>query len=310
MVPRVTLRLNRELDSAFHTIAEQIRGKGKQVDNLLERSWVLFEKTEKQRDDETSERSGGDVTSPLRFLRSFCGRSWLKGTVDLLFPPLCSFCGRSLLADGHAFCAHCLQEVLLIRSPLCRICGREMRDSAGGDHHCGRCLDKSPPYSSARGVVHYQEPVSTLLHRLKYQGETSVLPALQEVIGLQPLPSLQEGERIIPVPLHGSRLRQRGFNQALLLAKLFFPDHKESILIDTLVRIRHTTPQTGLDGVARRKNLHQAFTVRHSERVWKRKIVLVDDVLTTGTTVSECSRTLLRAGAADVRVVTLARVRD
>lgn len=166
------------------------------------------------------------------------------------------------------------------------------------------------PLLFGQGLVHYQEPVSTLLHRWKYRGETSVLPALQEVIGLQPLSSLQEGERVIPVPLHGSRLRQRGFNQALLLAKLFFPKHKERILIDTLIRIRHTIPQTGLDGVARRKNLHQAFTVRLPERVRKRKIVLVDDVFTTGTTVSECSRTLLRAGAADVRVVTLARVRD
>lgn len=151
--------------------------------------------------------------------------------------------------------------------------------------------------------------MSSLLHRLKYQGDTSVLSALREIIGRRDSFCLQEQDRIIPVPLHVSRLRQRGFNQSLVLAKLFFPNQKDLIQVDTLTRIRHTIPQTGLDGIARRKNLHQAFIVRFPERVRGRKIVLVDDVFTTGTTVAECSRMLLRAGADEVRVLTLARVR-
>ncbi|MBU0962154.1 MAG: ComF family protein [Proteobacteria bacterium] len=237
-------------------------------------------------------------------------RKWMKGATDLLFPRSCPVCGTSILADGHTLCPECVQDISLIRSPLCTTCGREMTDSAAGDHCCDRCLRKPPPYSSARAVVHYREPVSALLHRLKYQGETAVIPVLQEIIGMQPLCTLQEGEMVIPVPLHISRLRQRGFNQALILAKLFFSNRKERILIDTLIRVRHTVAQTGLDGLARRKNLHQAFAVCFPERVRKRKIVLVDDVFTTGTTVSECSRMLLRAGATEVRVVTLARVRE
>lgn len=251
------------------------------------------------------------VSPPVSIVsdRSFF-QKWLKGFVDLLFPSVCPVCGTGLLPDGHTLCSFCLQDVSLIRSPLCTACGREMIDSTGADHLCGRCLRKSPPYSSARGVAHYQEPVSGLLHRLKYQGETSVLPALLEIVGQLPSFPLQEGDRIVPVPLHVSRLRHRGFNQALLIAYLLFPNRKDLILVDTLIRGRHTIPQTGLDGGARRKNLHKAFTVRFPERVRRKKIVLVDDVFTTGTTVSECSKMLLRAGASEVRVVTLARVRE
>lgn len=237
-------------------------------------------------------------------------RKWLAGVSDLLFPPFCPVCGRRLLPAGRGPCPLCLQDISLVGSPLCTVCGREMADSTVGDHHCGRCLRRSPLYSSARSVAHYQDPVSSLLHRLKYQGDTSVLPALREIIRLRGPWMLRERERVIPVPLHLTRLRRRGFNQALILANLFFAERKDSILIDTLIRKRHTTSQTGLDGKERRRNLHQAFAVRFPERVRGRMIVLVDDVFTTGTTVSECSRTLLGAGAEDVRVVTLARVRE
>lgn len=189
------------------------------------------------------------VSPPVSIVsdRSFF-QKWLKGFVDLLFPSVCPVCGTGLLPDGHTLCSFCLQDVSLIRSPLCTACGREMIDSTGADHLCGRCLRKSPPYSSARGVAHYQEPVSGLLHRLKYQGETSVLPALLEIVGQLPSFPLQEGDRIVPVPLHVSRLRHRGFNQALLIAYLLFPNRKDLILVDTLIRGRHTIPQTGLDG--------------------------------------------------------------
>ncbi|MCF8057192.1 MAG: ComF family protein [Desulfocapsa sp.] len=235
---------------------------------------------------------------------------WLKGVWDLLFPPSCFVCSAFLSDGARGICSDCLQDAPLIISPLCPVCGRGMSDSAVGDHLCGSCLRKKPPYSSVRGIVHYQEPVAPLLHSLKYQGDTSVLPALQAIVtlGLPETPS--EEDRIIPVPLHIHRLRQRGFNQALLLAQLFFPERKNCILRDTLQRIRHTVPQTGLDGAARRKNMSKAFRVCDPGEVRGRKIILVDDVYTTGTTVSECSRVLLTAGAGEVSVLTLARVRE
>lgn len=273
-------------------------------------NFLLIGKREKREKMRREKGQGSSLCLAPNPTGIFSLRKWLKGGSDLLFPPSCPVCGVRLFSDSQTLCPRCLGNVLLIRSPLCTVCGREMSDSTDGDHHCDRCLRSPPPYSSARGVAHYQEPVSTLLHRLKYKGETSVLPALREVIGLQAPCTLREGEKIIPVPLHLARLRRRGFNQALILANLFFSERKDSILIDTLIRSRHTISQTGLDGKARRKNLHQAFAVRFPERVRGRMIVLVDDVFTTGTTVAECSRTLLGAGADDVRVVTLARVRE
>ncbi len=234
----------------------------------------------------------------------------LKTTKDLLFPPSCLTCSAALPGAARGICSDCLQNVSLISSPLCSVCGREIADSVGGDHLCGSCLRTKPPYSSARGIVHYQEPAASLLQKLKYQGDTSVLPPLQEIIALSAPAALAEEDRIVPVPLHIHRLRQRGFNQALLLAQLFFPERKHCILEDTLRRIRHTVPQTGLDGIARRKNMSKAFRVRNGGKVRGRKIILVDDVYTTGTTVAECSRVLFAAGAREVHVLTVARVRE
>ena len=164
----------------------------------------------------------------------------------------------------------------------------------------------------ARAVVRYEAPVSHLLHRLKYAADTRALPVLAAVIEPFILDSLHgfqpELDRIVPVPLFPGRLKNRGLNQSLLLARIFFPAAGEALLVDTLIRTRDTPPQTTLDGVARRKNLRAAFAVRRPEAVYGRRIFLVDDVLTTGTTVTECGKALLAAGAAEIRVVTVARV--
>jgi ComF family protein len=117
-------------------------------------------------------------------------------------------------------------------------------------------------------------------------------------------------DAIVPVPLFSSRLKKRGLNQSQLLARIFFPQAGDALLVDALVRIRNTPPQTTLDGAARRKNLKGAFAVRDPMAIRGRRIFLVDDVLTTGTTVTECGKALLAAGAREVWVVTVARVTD
>ena len=235
-------------------------------------------------------------------------KSWLSAVWDLLFPVSCTICSASISRPDSALCPVCLENVRLISSPFCTVCGLEMESSAPGDHLCGSCLRKRPPFYSARAVARYQEPVSTLLHKLKYQGDTSVLPALQEVVNLFSVISIDHADRIIPVPLHRCRLRIRGFNQAKLLAELFFQGCREQLLLDCLERRQYTEPQTTLDGDARRKNLRQAFMVRKAEQIRGRTVFLVDDVYTTGTTVAECSKVLLAAGAHAVKVVTVARV--
>ena len=209
-----------------------------------------------------------------------------------------------------AVCSNCLLDISFINSPRCPACGREMSSSAPGDHLCGACLRKQPLFSTACAIAHYQKPLATLLHRLKYKGDMAVLPALRIIVETHPPAVLTGDEIIIPVPLHIKRLRKRGFNQAVLVADMLFPENRSLFQVDILQRCRHTDPQTGLDGRARRRNLSRAFTVKDRALFFGKKVVLVDDVYTTGSTVTECSRVLLGAGASEVHVVTLARVRE
>jgi len=239
-------------------------------------------------------------------------KKWGRGCVELIFPRRCYFCGITLPHPGQVICADCLAGIHYLQSPLCSCCGRELPDSSGGDHLCGVCLRRPPVYTWARAVVCYEAPVSQLLHRLKYAADTRTLPVLAQVV--TPLTETLRGhfqgesDRVIPVPLFSARLKNRGLNQSLLLARLFFPQAGNALLVDALIRTRNTPPQTTLDGLARRRNLRAAFAVRDPAAIQGRRIFLVDDVLTTGTTVIECGKALKAAGAAEIRVVTVARV--
>ena len=232
--------------------------------------------------------------------------------MELIFPVRCYFCGIGHVSHGQVICGDCLAGIHYLQSPLCSCCGRELPDSSGGDHLCGACLRQPPVYTWARAVVCYEAPVSHLLHRLKYAADTRTLPVIAQVMApfAETLrPEFQsETDRIVPVPLFPARLKSRGLNQSLLLARLFFPQAGKALLVDALIRTRNTPPQTTLDGMARRRNLRAAFAVRDPAAILGRRIFLVDDVLTTGTTVIECGKTLMAAGAAEIRVVTVARV--
>ena len=140
------------------------------------------------------------------------------------------------------------------------------------------------------------KPVVELLHRLKYKKDTSVSGSFREIMAAtEMMASVPVCDLIVPVPLYRARLRKRGLNQSLVLAT-FFPGGKDKIVRDLLVRVKDTSPQTGLNGIERRRNLKGAFAVNQEVPVKGKKILLVDDVFTTGTTVSECSKTLKKIG--------------
>ena len=241
-------------------------------------------------------------------------KKWSTGISELIFPRRCTFCRKNLAGTEQAICPDCMSLIPYLHSPLCSLCGRELPDSSGCDHLCGSCLRRPPVYATARAVVRYEEPVNHLLHRLKYTSDTQVLPALSQIIAPFADALLHdfqhETDRVIPVPLFSARLRKRGLNQSLLLARLLFPTAGDAVLVDTLIRTRDTPPQTTLDGVARRKNLRAAFAVKYPEVISKRRIFLIDDVFTTGTTATECAQALMAAGASQVCVVTVARVAE
>jgi ComF family protein len=234
-------------------------------------------------------------------------RNVFYGLWQLLFPPACKIC-RLRLAPGSVsvLCPSCLARLVYLKPPFCAPCGVELAGDRERSHRCGDCLRRPPPFTLARSLVRYEPCVALLLQRLKYHGDTSVLPAIAELITGCTLDEFADCQVIVPVPLHLARHRQRGLNQAALLAQTFFPVQEESIRRDLLVRTRNTPAQTTLSGHQRRRNLDGAFVVRPGMSVTG-MVCLVDDVFTTGSTVAECSQVLLQHGAEEVRVLTLAR---
>ena len=236
-------------------------------------------------------------------------KTLIRAGLDLIFPPRCTACNEYLSAGekDEQLCSGCMAEIRWIDSPVCSRCGMIFKSQTGEDHLCGHCLLMPPPYRMARAVVLYGSVARDLLHQLKYRSNTTVVPAIHTIISRMDRSPFTDVDLVLPVPLHPCRLRQRGFNQSLILARLFFPDRDPSIHTSLLVRTRNTAPQTTLNGEKRRKNLHGAFRVTDPSALKGRSICLVDDVYTTGTTVTECANTLLRAGAGSILVLTLAR---
>jgi ComF family protein len=230
-------------------------------------------------------------------------------------------CGAPLVRISRLpVCESCLDSIHPIAGGLCSICGERLVSPHAfrhgqGEARCGLCQRLEQPFAKASAYGSYESGLRDLIHMLKYQ---QVRPAgnvlgrmLAEVIAeLEPS---WEGAHVlvVPVPLFPAKLRQRGFNQAELIARLALKHapsrDRYTLCSDVLERLRETQSQIGLTRHQRRENLRGAFRVKDREKISERDILLVDDVFTTGTTVSECARVLRRAGAARVWVATVAR---
>ena len=195
--------------------------------------------------------------------------------------------------------------------PLCISCGKSFDKAAGASHYCSRCLTRPYHYKQARAVVKYLPPVAKAVQDFKYRSQTAGLSSFANLFDIHlrqsPLP---EVDTIVPVPLHKKRLQQRGFNQALVLARKFSPQDLKKIVPLALERRAFTQPQTGLNRADRNRNVKNAFAVRQPGSIQNKKVLLVDDVYTTGATVNECARILIRSSAREVHVLTLARAVD
>lgn len=237
------------------------------------------------------------------------GNVLLKSCLDVLFPPRCAICDTYLSrSEGTEICLGCKERVWWIEEPVCSLCGMELYAQGTTNPICGECLKNRPPFEFARSLFYYNDEMRELVSSLKYKKDISVLSAIDELVKKCDLSDYRDCDYIIPVPLHKKRLQKRGFNQALLLAKTMFGRGDTRINSDVLCRTRNTVPQVSLGGKERRKSLKNAFTVRPGVNLSGAIVCLIDDVYTTGTTVSECCRELLANGAQKVFVLTLARV--
>jgi len=232
--------------------------------------------------------------------------SLVNAALDLLFPPRCPGCGR----DGERwFCAPCLNRIPGPTMPICDCCGFTL-PATSISPRCRACLDRPPAFRRARACATYahddEGPLRAVLHRYKYERDLAeaapLVRLLEERCPLAP----NDYDLVVPVPLHLSRLRWRGFNQAQLLVQTHARRHCVRVDPFALERVRATGPQVRLDAEERRRNVRGAFRVAHRERVAGRAVLLVDDVYTSGATADACARALLSAGARVVDVVALA----
>ncbi len=230
--------------------------------------------------------------------------------VDLLVPRLCAGClGVRHGHAAHSWCESCWEGLPWIRSPICPVCGHPYLDApAGSDHVCGSCVLSPPAFDEARSAALYSGDVRKRIHEVKFGGKLVWVPALAELLAQCWTvwnPATPDG--IVAVPLHVRRVRERGFNQSALLARALGRRLHLPVRHDALRRVRWTEPQTRLNREERLTNVKDAFGVGDVEAVRKRTLLLIDDVLTTGSTVTACAIALRNAGVSRVYVLTVAR---
>lgn len=229
--------------------------------------------------------------------------------LDLLYPRNCVHCGASSPEPLRHLCWDCLADTPKVEPPFCTLCGDPVSGSIQHDYTCFACARETPAFDRARSAVRYEGGVGEALRRLKYG---NALWTVQDMAGLL-LACVQAEfpgmpfDLLTAVPLHSSRRRERGFNQSALLggalARLLHLPFREGLLR----RVRPTVTQTGLTAPQRTANVCGAFRIGLLARPAGRRILLVDDVMTTGATVSACAKVLQKGGADAVYVVTVAR---
>lgn len=224
----------------------------------------------------------------------------LAALLDLLFPPRCAGCGRR----GRWLCAECLAQVERIRPPICPICGEAAPDAA----HCPRRARHPQLLDGLRSAAWYTGPLRVAIHRFKYRGQRVLAAPLAAILLEAWRHDPPPAGLLIPVPLHPSRARQRGYNQSMLLAGEVGRALALPVDATHLVRIRATPPQVGLTAAQRLANVEGAFRYR-GPSLAGRSVCLIDDLCTTGATLEACASALREAGATSIWAYTLARPR-
>jgi len=230
------------------------------------------------------------------------GLNWL----GYLLPPACSLCGGVFSRmTAEPFCFRCMATISPLPQARCSCCALPFApSSAVSPHLCGRCIQNRPSYAVTYAAALYQGELRSAIRRFKFQQYPNLDRPLAELL-MKCLPLPLEVDLLVPVPLHPVRLRERTYNQALLLARELGRLCRLPVVHDVLKKSRSTDPQQSLSAARRRDNLRGAFTLNREVR--GKKILLVDDVMTTGVTVDLCSQVLLAGGAERVDVAVVAR---
>ncbi len=235
----------------------------------------------------------------------------VRRAIRFFLPNHCSSCNSLLTDDPNPhFCSGCWSAISHMPEARCARCDHPFPSPIATiyspNHVCQLCAERPPSYTKAWTLYPYTPPLQHAIRLFKYQGKVSLAAPLAALM-IARLPSLNPVDVIMPVPLHIERLRQREFNQSLRLADHIGRHLHIPVMYTNLIRIIPTPAQTTLSRKSRLKNLRRAFVVRHPHMIVNKRILLIDDVFTTGTTVNECAKALRKAGSADVFVITLSR---
>jgi ComF family protein len=236
-------------------------------------------------------------------------RDLFLGLIDLIYPACCILCKITLtpVEKPHRLCFACQNKLKKNHPPFCRKCSRPLENPKHA--FCLTCQEVALKFENAWGTFLYNETMQKLLHLFKYGHKSSLrfffVDHMTAFIREYHI-DLSEIDLIVPIPLHPTRRRERGYNQSQILAEMLSQDLKIPILAENLIRIRHTPNQARLTQKERWTNLEAAFKINNSNRFRDKSILLIDDLYTTGATVSQVSGLLKTAGAREVKVLTLA----
>lgn len=237
-------------------------------------------------------------------------RTAVNTALGFVYPEVCQFCREEPATPAQGYvCADCWQNVRFVRPPFCDRCGLPFQGEITTKFECANCREMDLHFRAARSAVIASGMTLEIIHRYKYQGALWFEPFLADLLIREAAPALiQDGcNLIVPVPLHPVKQRERQFNQAANLAQKLSLATGIPMNENLLQRVEVTGTQTRLSRVERARNVKNAFALRTKERLEGARIVIIDDVFTTGATTSACARMLVKSGAQDVSVWTVAR---
>ena len=239
--------------------------------------------------------------------------NFLKRIIRLIYPNYCLSCQININENGY-FCSDCYQDLKFISVPKCDICSKPIIDNISNRQQqilCVDCIANKPNYDKIFTIFAYNYLIKKIIINLKYHRQTSNSKKIAQIIYSNFANDLKNFDLIIAVPLHLTRLRKRHFNQSTLIAKhlAIMLDQKLKFHSKILVKTKNTKPQTILSKKSRIKNLKNAFTVpvKYRHLVIDKKVLLIDDVITTGTTIDYCSKTLKKFKAKEVAIASFAK---
>ena len=232
-------------------------------------------------------------------------RDIFETAIVFLYPAKCRVCDSFLgVASMPYICADCWQKMQFLEPPWCDICG-----TPNANGLCDACATSPPRYGKLRSIAFYHTTLQQAIHLFKFEKKRVFAQPLVQLINTH-IPSdcdITAYDFVLPIPIHRKRLRERGFNQATLLADGIAKAEDIPVLVDTLVRKRHTVAQSSLDSAARQQNIVGAFEVRNPDIISGKRLLVIDDVFTTGATIREAVSELWTADPAEIDVLTLAR---